>query len=235
MDRLDEHARALIAAPIYGLAYVAGAAVFWWMARRRGMATHDMACILAAGLIGGLAVANLAQLVATGLPGKSVEGGILGGWLGVVWAKRRLGVAQPTGDLFALAVPAGETIGRIACFIGGCCSGKIAATAWAVHDHGAWRHPAQLYLSAGAAVSFAVLLYVERRLKLPPNALFYAGGLLFCIDRFTVEFFRDVAAVTAGMTIAQLGCCAGAVVFGWKLFTLLDGTLQRVRRAAGAA
>src|SRR5580704_17246266 len=167
MDGLDAHLRWVVAAPIYAAAYVLAAFVFWQMARRRGMAGDVTARIMAAGLVGGLAGANVLQLVATGLPGKTIEGGIIGGWLAVVWLKRRFGIVLPTGDLFALAIPAGEAIGRIACFVGGCCYGKAANVAWAVHERGELRHPAQLYLAFAAAICFAVLLTIERRYKLP--------------------------------------------------------------------
>ncbi len=231
MERIDDHVRWIVAAPVYALAYVVAAGAFWWMARRRGMATGAIARIMGAGLIGGLAGANLFQLFATGLPGKTIEGGIVGGWLAVVLAKRALGVTRPTGDLFALAIPAGEAIGRIACFIGGCCYGKVAGVVWAVHDHGALRHPTQLYLALAAATCFVVLLGVEKRLRLPENGLFYLGGMLFCIDRFAVEFFRDVAATPAGLTLAQIGCCIGFAVFAWRFAAL--GSADP-RRLAGA-
>ena len=191
------------------------------MARRRGFAPNVAAFVMTAGLLGGLAGANLVQWFVTGVPGKTIEGGIAGGWIAVVLAKRALGLTRPTGDLFALALPAGEAIGRIACFIGGCCYGKAATLAWAVHDHDAWRHPSQLYLSVAAAVSFTALYAIERRVRLPDNALFYAGGVLFCCARFTVDFFRDVAATPLGLTAAQLGCCAGFVFFAWKLAALM--------------
>jgi phosphatidylglycerol:prolipoprotein diacylglycerol transferase len=231
MDRLDEHVRWLIAAPIYVCAYAAAALVFWRMARRRGMATDETACVMAAGLIGGLVGANLVQLIATGLPGKSIEGGIAGGWLAVIWMKRQLGIGRPTGDLFALAIPAGDAIGRIACFVGGCCYGKAATLAWAVHDHGAWRHPAQLYLSLAAAISFAILLTIERRRILPENGLFYLSGLLFCIGRFAVEFFRAVPA-SGHLTLAQAACIAGAVFFAWKLLRLVETPARTFAMAA---
>ena len=126
--------RWLLAAPVYALAYTVAALVFWWMARRRGMAHEATLRVMFAGLIGGLATANILQLFATGAPGKTIEGGILGGWIAVELAKRTLGVKRSTGDLFALAIPAGEAIGRIACFIGGCCYGKVATgIAWAVY------------------------------------------------------------------------------------------------------
>ncbi len=222
MDRIDEGVRWVLAAPIYAIAYGVAAWVFFWMARRRGVAADIAARLMAAGLIGGLLGANLIQVLATGLPGKTIEGGIVGGWLAVIWAKRQLGIAWPTGDLFALALPAGEAIGRIACFVGGCCYGKAATVAWAVHERGELRHPAQLYLSAGAAICFAVLLEIERRGLLPENGLFYAGGMLFCIDRFVIEFFRDGPVATAGMTLAQLGCTAGFAFFAWKFVRLVQ-------------
>jgi phosphatidylglycerol:prolipoprotein diacylglycerol transferase len=205
--------RWLEAAPIYALAYIAAAGVFWWAARRRGLATHGIALVMQAGLIGGLLGANLMQLFATGLPGKTIEGGILGGWLAVIWAKRRLGITRPTGDLFAFAIPAGEAIGRIGCFIGGCCYGKVATVAWAVYDHGSWRHPTQLYLSLGALATFAAVVAIDRRRVLPENGLFYVQGMLFCATRFGIEFFRDVAPTTLGLTLAQCGCIAGFAVF----------------------
>src|SRR5579862_4073410 len=231
MDRFDEHMRWLIAAPIYVFAYAVAALVFWQMARRRGMATDETACVMAAGLIGGLVGANLVQMLLTGLPGKSIEGGIAGGWLAVIWMKRRLGLTRPTGDLFALAIPAGETIGRIACFVGGCCYGKAATLAWAIHDHGAWRHPAQLYLSLAAGISFVVLLAIERWRILPENGLLYLGGLLFCIDRFAVEFFRDVPAA-AIVTPAQMACVSGAIFFAWKLHRLVETPVRTFAIAA---
>ena len=232
MDRLDEHVRWLIAAPIYACAYAAAAIVFWIMARRRGMASGGIARVMAAGLIGGLAGANLMQLLATGLPGKTIEGGIIGGWLAVVWMKRRLGITRPTGDLFALAIPAGEAIGRIGCFVGGCCFGKATAFAIAVHEHGAWRHPAQLYLSLAAVLSFTILAMVERRHILPPNGLFYLGGILFCLDRFLIEFARSGPSAALGLTLAQWAALAGVTFFAWKLVQLFP-PLQK-RRVATA-
>ncbi|MGC1381208.1 MAG: prolipoprotein diacylglyceryl transferase family protein [Candidatus Baltobacteraceae bacterium] len=221
MERLDPHARWLIAAPIYAVAYLVAACVFWQMARRRGMGSEVALRIMFAGLVGGLIGANLVQFVATGLPGKTIEGGIAGGWLAVIWMKRALGISRSTGDLFALAIPAGEAIGRVACFVGGCCYGRAASVAWAVEDHGAQRHPAQLYLAAAAALAFLVLLAVERRRLLPENGLFYLGGVLFCADRFAVEFFRDVPLTPLGITLAQAACIAGMAFFATKLVRLV--------------
>jgi phosphatidylglycerol:prolipoprotein diacylglycerol transferase len=221
MDAFQDHIRWLMAAPVYAIAYIVAIMAFGWMAARRGLSTSGMWLLMQAGLVGGLVGANLLQLWASGTPGKTIEGGFIGGYIAVMLMKRRLGITRPTGDLFALALPAGEAIGRIACFIGGCCYGKIAAVSWAVHDHAAFRYPTQLYLAIAAAATFAVLLYLERRQFLPENGLFYAQGMLFCISRFIIEFYRSGPSTSIGLTLAQLACVAGFAFFALKFSALL--------------
>lgn len=208
-----EQLRWLEAAPIYALAYAFGAVVFWWAAKRRGLATRGMALVMQAGLLGGLIGANLAQLLVTQTPGKTIEGGIVGGWLAVVFVKRVLHIARPTGDMFAFAIPAGEAIGRIGCFVGGCCYGKVAHLPWAVYSDGAWRHPSQLYLALAAAATFAIVCAVDRRARLPENGLFYVQGMLFCVSRFAIEFYRTAHPVFMNLTAAQWGALVGGVLF----------------------
>lgn len=221
LDAIPEHTRWLLAMPLYAAAYLVGILVFRWAARRRGLDTEGMRILMGAGLIGGLAGANLLQLLAAGTPGKTIEGGIAGGFLAVVWTKRRLGITRPTGDLFALAIPAGEAIGRLGCFVGGCCYGKVTTAALAVHEHGELRHPAQLYSSLAAASSFAVLVWLERKRILPENGLLYVQIALFCMTRFAIEFVREGNTAEFGLTLAQLGCIAGFAFAAYKLRQLL--------------
>src|SRR5436309_4852125 len=89
----------------YGLGYLTGIGAFAWMARRRKLLTQGMFAVMAAGLIGALIAANVTQLV-TGQPGKTVLGGVAGGYLVVLLYKRWLGIVRPTGDLFAVALSA---------------------------------------------------------------------------------------------------------------------------------
>jgi phosphatidylglycerol:prolipoprotein diacylglycerol transferase len=226
MDALGEPARTLGAAVAYAGAYATGLALFAMMAKRRGIATAGIWIIMQAGLIGGLAFAGLAQLPFAGAPGKTLLGGVAGGYLSVVLAKRYLRIARPTGDLWAVALAGGEAVGRIGCFIGGCCFGKTAQIAWAVHDHGALRHPTQLYLAAAAACTLVVLLALDRH-RLPENALFYVQGVLFCATRLGIEFYRDAAPQYAGLTFAQWACLAGLAFFGWKLVVTIGPVLTR--------
>jgi phosphatidylglycerol:prolipoprotein diacylglycerol transferase len=220
MDALPESVRWLLAAPIYACAYGAAILVFRWIARRRGLDTSGVRTLMLAGLFGGLLGANLIQLLFAGAPGKTIEGGIAGGFIAVVLMKRRLGITRPVGDLFAPAIALGEAIGRIGCFVGGCCYGKAASVAWAVHDHDELRHPTQLYTSAGAALTFALLIALERKRVLPENGLFYVQIALFCMLRFAIEFVRAGDVAAAGLTLAQLGCIGGFAYALWKLRAL---------------
>jgi len=228
--------RWLLAIPVYALAYVAAGYAFWYMARKRGMATSGVFVVARAGLVGGLAGANLVQVLATGAPGKAIEGAIAGGWIAVILAKRSIGLKRATGDLFAVALSTGEMIGRIGCFIGGCCYGKSSNVAWRVYDHDAFRHPTQLYSSAAAAVTLAFLMWLDRRNVLPENGLFYVQGLLFCAFRFGIEFFRESpAARYPGITLVQIACLGGLAFFGYKLTRLLAPHLTPRREAVPSA
>ena len=213
----------------YLLGYLTGLAAFAWLARRRGLATSGIMAVAGAGLIGGLLGANLGQWLCARIfhevaAGKSVLGGIAGGYLAVVLYKRHLGIQRPTGDLFAVALTAGEAVGRWGCFFGGCCCGTITTVPWAVSEHGEMRHPAQLYLSATNALALTILLRVERT-RPPENTLFYLQGVLCCTGRFAVEFFRAGPPPVAGLTLAQWACAAGFVFFAVKL--------TRLRRPVG--
>jgi len=206
----------LAAAALYGAAYLIGLAAFIDAARRRRMATDGIWALAGAALIGGLIGAGLAQLIVADAPGKSILGGVAGGYLTVIAAKRAFGIRRPTGDLFAYALSAGEAVGRIACFVAGCCYGKTDdGVGLAVWQHDAWRYPTQLYLSLCAAGTYFVLRRFAK-FDPPENAVFFLQGTLFCTYRFVVEFFRESTTAVAGLDAAQIACIAGFAFFALK-------------------
>jgi phosphatidylglycerol---prolipoprotein diacylglyceryl transferase len=84
--------------------------------------------------------------------GKSIMFGIVGGYLGVELTKWCLQINVRTGDSFAAPLPFAVAIGRIACFVAGCCYGTPTGLPWGVHfstadgdDMTIFRHPTQLY------------------------------------------------------------------------------------------
>jgi len=204
----------------YALGYLTGLAAFVIMAYRRRLATSGLMAILGAGLIGGLVGANLAQWIFGSEGGKTILGGIAGGYLTVLVYKRYLGIQRSTGDLFAVAICAGEAVGRWGCFFGGCCYGKICSVPWAVLQHGALRHPTQLYLSGANALILLILLRLESK-QPPENAIFYTQGILYCAARFVIEFFRDTPPPFWGLTLAQWACLGGFAFFSVRLTLLL--------------
>ena len=218
---------------VYGLGYLVGAAAFAAMAWRRRLWTEGVGYVCLIGLMGGLIAANITQFLAAGNAGKTVLGGVAGGYLAVHLGKRIIGLRRPTGDLFAVALVAGEAVGRWGCYFGGCCYGKPAPDLpFAVFQHDALRHPAQIYLSVACAAILAVLLYVEFRRPLPENGLFYLQGVLYSAARFVVEFYREGHAAFLGLTLAQLLCLIAFAFFGYRLMTLSQLTGgKRVRIA----
>lgn len=101
----------LLAAAVYAVGYAVGIAAFLLMAKRRKLLTTGVFHAMVAGLIGGLLVANAIQWIITGAPGKTIIGGIAGGWLSVELYKRHIGLKRSLGDLFAVAISAGEESG----------------------------------------------------------------------------------------------------------------------------
>lgn len=213
-------------AALYGAAYLIGLAAFIDAARRRRMATDGIWTLAGAALIGGLIGAGLAQLIVADAPGKSILGGVAGGYLTVIATKRAFGIARPTGDLFAYALSAGEAVGRIACFVAGCCYGKPSDGDWTVWQHDAWRYPTQLYLSLCAAATYFVLRRFAK-LDPPENATFFLQGTLFCTYRFVIEFVRQSTTAVAGIDAAQIACIAGFVFFAFKFVKVMRSAIIR--------
>ena len=112
--------------------------------------------------------------------------------------------------MFAVALCAGEAVGRFGCLFGGCCYGLPSRVPWAIWQHGAWRHPTQMYDSLACLLILGALIAFER-LGPRENALFYLQGLLYCAARFGIEFFRWHPSLPLDdLFPAQWACVAGA-------------------------
>jgi len=111
-------------------------------------------------------------------------------------------------DLIAPYIALGESIGRIGCFLNGCCFGREAA--WGIYFpvHHARLHPAQLYAMVGLFILFLILRHYRKVSKIPGNTfvmyLFGASSL-----RFMIEFFRaDHYVLVLGLSVYQWVCIA---------------------------
>lgn len=207
------------------LGVAAALLVFVGEARRRG-AVNEQSVVAAAGaLIGGAigmrlsgwarhldfsANPNLAQAWEFG--SRSVLGGLLGAYLGVLIAKRLGGYRGKTGDLFAPAVALGMAIGRIGCHLTEA-PGRPTTMPWGIHAPagtpecpgclaGVAMHPSFLYEIAFQLTAFAVLLWLRPRIGRPGElfVLYVAGYAVF---RFLVEFVRANETVWLDLTRPQ--------------------------------
>ena len=141
--------------------------------------------------------------------GKTIVGGLLGGWLAVEIVKRLTGIQRRTGDLFALPLCVGIAIGRVGCFIAGLDDdtfGKPTNLPWAVNfGDGIGRHPTQIYeILFLAALAFILSTYLDLR-EGTRFRIFLAAYLSW---RFLIDFIKPQPRL-AGMNLIQWACLAG--------------------------
>lgn len=208
------------------LGYLTGALVLFFEARRRRLATTGFRIVALCGVLGGVLGARFSQWILESSStllahptafldprngGKSLVGGLIFGYFSVELAKWRLGIRRSTGDLWALALPSGEAVGRIGCALNGCCFGTPFGGSWAIFEHGEWRHPTQIYSALAAALIFAILFRL--RDKMPREGdLFRLYLLLYGASRFGIEFGRERHFAFASLSTVQLICLETAVV-----------------------
>jgi phosphatidylglycerol:prolipoprotein diacylglycerol transferase len=107
----------------------------------------------------------------------------------------------PLMDTYAFAIPLGHSIGRLGCFLAGCCYGKPTSVPWAVTFKNELAeqlagtplhmplHPTQLYESAAEFLNFLIIITLARRQKFT-GQLIGTYFLLYGFERGTIEFFR---------------------------------------------
>jgi prolipoprotein diacylglyceryltransferase len=214
--------------PIYAyetfllLALGAGFALLWWngrdLTRRRELSTVTFAALVGgafgAKLLDWAINANLVAKLGFGtalLSGRTVIGGFLGGTVAVAIAKRRAGIKIRLGNQIAAPIALGLCIGRIGCFLHGCCYGTPTSLPWGV-DFGVRRHPTQLYEAAFAFMALVVLLFARRR-TVAAGRLFGGFMIGYFAFRFLEEFLRAGPRPLLGFTPYQVASVVGLLYF----------------------
>jgi len=167
--------------------------------------------------------------------GNVFYGCILGGLCGslLYWCRKPYPLWKML-DVAAPAVAIGAAVGRIGCFLNGCCDGVVCNLPWGVRfpadshawvrqlnagliDEGAlWSlpvHPTQLYSSVAALAVLGLLLaYFPWRRR--PGEVMALLMILYSLTRWPIESLRaDEHILFAGMNSAQL-ISVGLVVLG---------------------
>jgi len=162
------------------------------------------------------------------LGGKTIVGGLIGGWMGVEVAKRLLGIRHRTGDLWVYPLALAMAIGRVGCFLTGLADdtyGNHTGLPWGVDFGDGTRHPTQLYDIAALAVMTGVLVVYQRRGRLgfETGKLFRVFMAMYGAWRFLVEFIKPTDRQYLGLSaiqIASLGLCAFSVWSWWRIRSL---------------
>jgi phosphatidylglycerol---prolipoprotein diacylglyceryl transferase len=206
----------------YGVLVAAGVLLALWIARRQapraGLDPHKVWNLGIYGVLGALVGAKLWFVLsewdyfaahpreilsfATLQSGGTFYGGFVGGLLTLfLYAYLNRMPVVPTMDTFAAVIPLGHAIGRVGCFMAGCCYGKPTSAIWGVifTSDEAERvagtplhtplHPTQLYEAAANFLIFLFLVWLGKRQRFT-GELAGAYLILYGIARGTIEFFR---------------------------------------------
>lgn len=214
------------------LGLLAGLLLYYRELRRRGMLEHRIFVISVMAIFGGgigarvitawehvpyysnQSGAPLSYLIAHS--GKSIIGGILGGYVAIVLAKRALGYTQSTGDCYAAAIPLALVIGRVGCLLSELPLGTPTRLPWGVSlpESAAQQfatcpgcqgkmHPSMVYEIIFHLCAFLLILRYQRLIPVRGDALkLYL--LIAALFRFLVEFVRANPDQLGGLSGPQI-------------------------------
>ena len=139
--------------------------------------------------------------------GLAYQGGlilaILCGWL---FLKKRKLNFLPMADIFIPYVALAQSIGRIGCFLNGCCHGSVTDSVFGMKfpQLACFVYPTQLYYSFTWLVIFIILnlIYEKRRFN---GQIFCLYFLFYGSMRFLIDFLRgDLGRMWPGWTLTQI-------------------------------
>ncbi len=220
----------------YGLMYLAGFAIGWWLGLKRisrnqspitRQQLDDLLFLIVLGVIlggrlgyvlfykPGYYAAHPAEIIAIWQGGMSFHGGLLGVMIAMVYAARRHHIDWlRLMDFIAPLIPPGIAAGRLGNFINAELPGRVTDVPWAMLFPGVEgaRHPSQLYQFALEGVTLFFFLWwfsSKPRPRGQVSAMFLIG---YGVLRFVAEFAREpdsfIGYLALGFTMGQWLCLA---------------------------
>jgi phosphatidylglycerol:prolipoprotein diacylglycerol transferase len=210
-------------------AYIVGGLITYYEAKRQHRATEAILRVALGALGGGMIGAKASMFIFLGpenfikdLPylwysGQAWTGAFFGGYLGVLLVKRFNHIKYATGDIFALALPLAQAIGRLGNLLGGDPFGLPSTLPWAITQQGIRRQPSALYELVLDLVLFAIVWRL--RDKMPHSGdLFKLYVVGYCSFRFLVDFTRADPRIFLGFTLVQVLYSITIVGFSYSLW-----------------
>ena len=175
--------------------------------------------------------------------GLTLYGGVIAGTVAGLLAARRFGLPMWTvADALTPSLALGTALGRIGCFLNGCCYGRPTRLPWGVvfppdsfaglEFGNAPVHPSQLYFAAAGFVLFLIVWVVRKRFTVP-GTLFWTFIGLFALVRIPLDMTRAYEAEATVLRVSGVDITESQLTsFAIALFGLL--MILRLRRTAPA-
>ncbi len=152
-------------------------------------------------------------------------GGVIGAFIAaVIFCRIKTEPFWYWADVAVPSISLSYAIGRLACFMNGCCYGQITKIPWAIFMHSGPRHPTQLYASAWEFALLGILWSQKNKFK-TSGVMFNTWLFTHCIGRIVMETFR---ADPRGHLILglSLGMAMSLALMAWALFNIVASRLQ---------
>lgn len=211
--------------PIYwygvmtALGFLAAVAHWSWLGRKQGrppgLASELGIWVMIGGILGARLlyvaanweayVGNPLDILRIDKGGQVWYGGFVGGTAGILLlARLRKEPLRSFGDFVVTGVPLGHALGRIGCFLNGCCYGRACDLPWAVTVDGVPSHPAPLYAVAANLLIYAILVRWILRPGHRPGTVLALYLTLYPLWRLIMQQVRaDYPAVWLGLDSAE--------------------------------
>jgi prolipoprotein diacylglyceryl transferase len=211
------------------LALVTGIGIYIWQLKKDGIKNSNAFYIALFGIVGGTIGAKLplifmywneinsnANSLNAVLQGRTIVGGLIGGTVSILIAKRIFNIKERMGNQLAIPITVAMAIGRVGCLLRGCCYGKQTQLPWGIDfgDH-ILRHPTQIY-EIIFDIAMVIYLSIRKRKGVKPGQLysiFLNGYLSF---RFVLEFIRVEKVSFIFLTDFQILCIVGLLFINRK-------------------
>lgn len=185
---------------------------------------------------GTLELSHITQAIRLCFGGMVFYGGMIGAAIALFIHMKvaKLSCRAQLWDVFAVCVPLFHGFGRIGCFLGGCCYGKVSDFGFIAHNEllpemsGVRRFPVALLESAFCFLIFALLLYCNRK-KIARGKCVYLYLTIYPIGRFLIEFLRgdEIRGFLFGLSTSQW---ISLILLAFALYKWV--TIYRRERAA---
>lgn len=211
------------------LALFTGILIYVWQLRKDGIKSSNAFYIALFGIVGGTIGAKLplifmywdkinsnANSLNSILQGRTIVGGLIGGMVSILIAKRIFNIKERMGNQLAIPIAIAMAIGRVGCLLRGCCYGKETHLPWGMDfgDH-ILRHPTQIY-EIIFDIAMVIYLSIRKQKGVKPGQLYSIFLNCYLSFRFLLEFIRVEKVSFIVLTDFQILCIVGLLFINRK-------------------